>query len=106
MWSNGIGQTLSVGFRPLPDSTPEGLQAVREVPEDEVESVQNAITKLQALLTFPFTALELAADISEEDVSYVFVRINSTGTQLNQADFILTLMSVFGNQGRADLECF
>ena len=84
----------------------EGLQAVREVPEDEVESVQNAITKLQALLTFPFTALELAADISEEDVSYVFVRINSTGTQLNQADFILTLMSVFWDQGRADLERF
>ena len=74
----------------------------REVNEDEIEGVQNAITKLQALLTFPFTALELAADISEEDVSDVFVRINSKGTPLKQADFILTLMSVFWDQGRAD----
>ena len=84
----------------------EELQTAREVNEDEIEGVQNAITKLQALLTFPFTALELAADISEEDVSDVFVRINSKGTPLNQADFILTLMSVFWDQGRADLERF
>ena len=84
----------------------EVLQAVRVVNEDEIEKVQNAITKLQSLLTFPLTALELAADISEEDVSDVFVRINSKGTPLNQADFILTLMSVFWDQGRADLERF
>ena len=84
----------------------EVLQAVRVVNEDEIEKVQNAITKLQSLLTFPLTALELASDISEEDVSDVFVRINSKGTPLNQADFILTLMSVFWDQGRADLERF
>ena len=36
----------------------------------------------------------------------VFVRINSKGTPLNQADFILTLMSVFWDEGRAALEGF
>lgn len=55
---------------------------------------------------FPFTALELASDIDEEAVSDVFVRINSKGTPLNQADFILTLMSVFWDDGRAALEGF
>ena len=84
----------------------EGLQAAREVTEDEVEGIENAILKLQGLLTFPFTALELAAEISEEHVSEIFVRINSKGTPLNQADFILTLMSVFWDEGRADLERF
>jgi len=83
-----------------------GLQASRDVSDEEVEKIQNAITKLQSLLTFPFTALELAADISEEDVSDVFVRINSKGTPLNQADFILTLMSVFWDEGRSELEQF
>ena len=83
-----------------------GLQASREVSDEEVTKIQNAITKLQSLMTFPFTALELAADISEEDVSEVFVRINSKGTPLNQADFILTLMSVFWDEGRAELEQF
>jgi hypothetical protein len=83
-----------------------GLQSSREVSDEEVTRIQNAITKLQSLMTFPFTALELAADVSEEDVSEVFVRINSKGTPLNQADFILTLMSVFWDEGRAELEQF
>lgn len=36
----------------------------------------------------------------------MFVRINSEGKKLNQADFILTLMSVFWDKGRAELEDF
>ena len=44
--------------------------------------------------------------MSEEEVADVFVRINSKGTILNQADFILTLMSVFWDEGRANLENF
>ena len=50
--------------------------------------------------------MELTKDISEEKVAEVFVRINSKGTPLNQADFILTLMSVFWDDGRAQLEDF
>ena len=82
------------------------LGSSREVSDEEKKQIQKAITKLQGLLSFPFTALELAADISEEDVSDVFVRINSKGTPLNQADFILTLMSVFWDEGRKELEQF
>ncbi len=36
----------------------------------------------------------------------MFVRINSKGTPLNQADFILTIMSVFWDEGRTALESF
>ena len=81
-----------------------GLQAIHDMSDQERSVIQNSIERLHSLLTFPFTALELAADISEEDVSDVFVRINSKGTTLNQADFILTLMSVFWDEGRAALE--
>lgn len=84
----------------------DGLRATREVGDDEQERIVSAIEKLGSLLTFPFTALELAADVSEEDVADVFVRINSAGTPLNQANFILTLMSVFWDEGRAELEQF
>ena len=83
-----------------------GLSASRDVAEEETKRVRKAIAKLQSLLSFPLTALELAANISEEDVSEVFVRVNSDGTPLNQADFILTLMSVFWDEGRAVLEQF
>ena len=84
----------------------EGLGSSREVTNDEKKKIKKSITGLQNLLSFPFTALELAADIDEEAVSDVFVRINSKGTPLNQADFILTLMSVFWDEGRTALESF
>lgn len=84
----------------------EQLRTSREVTDEETRRVKKAISNLHSLTTYPFTALELAEDISEEDVADVFVRINSKGTPLNQADFILTLMSVFWDDGRAELERF
>ena len=84
----------------------EGLRSVREVTGEEVQAVQSAMVRLQQLSGFPFTALQLDPDISEEAVAEVFVRINSQGKTLNQADFILTLMSVFWDEGRTDLERF
>jgi len=82
------------------------LRTGREISEVEELAIEDRILKLQGLLGFPFTALELASDIDEEAVSDVFVRINSKGTPLNQSDFILTLMSVFWDEGRATLESF
>lgn len=84
----------------------DGLSGSREVTNEESKAIKKTISKLQGLLSFPFTALELDSDIDEEAVSDVFVRINSKGTPLNQADFILTLMSVFWDEGRANLEHF
>jgi len=82
------------------------LKVSREISSEEEKQIKKAISKLQSLLSFPFTALELSANINEENVADVFVRINSKGTPLNQADFILTLMSVFWDEGRAQLEHF
>lgn len=84
----------------------DNLRTSREISDIEESNIEDRILKLQGLLSFPFTALELASDIGEEAVSDVFVRINGTGTPLNQADFILTLMSVFWDEGRTDLESF
>lgn len=82
------------------------LKTTRDVSDEEKRRIKKSFTKLQGLLSFPFTALELSAQISEENVADVFVRINSKGTPLNQADFILTLMSVFWDEGRSELERF
>ncbi len=84
----------------------ENLKLSREISDDEESKIEDRILKLQGLSSFPMTALELAPDVDEEAVSDVFVRINSKGTPLNQADFILTLMSVFWDEGRAELESF
>jgi hypothetical protein len=53
-----------------------------------------------------YGVITLSPTVDEEQVAEVFVRINSKGTILNQADFILTLMSVFWDEGRAELERF
>ncbi|MGB9843516.1 MAG: hypothetical protein ACPLN1_04115 [Caldisericia bacterium] len=41
-----------------------------------------------------------------EEVSDIFIRINSKGEQLNESDFILTLLSVYSPQERDKIEQF
>lgn len=72
----------------------------------ELGRAQTSLGRLHSLVNFPFTALELSAQAQAEQVSEVFVRINSEGKKLNQSDFILTLMSVFWDEGRTQLEDF
>jgi len=74
--------------------------------DTELKKCESNLQRLFALTGFPFTTLELSANIDEEQVAEVFVRINSEGKKLNQADFILTLMSVFWEDGRKELEDF
>ena len=73
---------------------------------EEQKTCEIAFQKLFGILTFPFTVLQLSASMDEEQVAEVFVRINSKGKTLNQSDFILTLMSVFWEEGRKELETF
>ena len=82
------------------------LKSAREVTDADRDAAEASLTRLQALSDFPLTALQLSATVSEEDVAEVFVRVNSKGKPLNQADFILTLMSVFWDEGRTALEDF
>jgi hypothetical protein len=84
----------------------EKLRESRDVSEKEEAVLNEAIDCLYDLQGYPFTALELSSTVTEENVSEVFVRVNSKGTTLNQSDFILTLMSVFWDEGRSELEKF
>jgi hypothetical protein len=82
------------------------LEAKRELSEAETDRLDEAIDRVHDLRDYPFKAVELASAVQEEQVAEVFVRINSEGVTLNQADFILTLMSVFWEKGRRQLEDF
>jgi hypothetical protein len=84
----------------------QNLKNSVELTDQEEEKIQNAFMQLKNLESYPFSALELSSNITEEQVADVFVRINSQGKTLNQADFILTLMSVFWENGRKNLEEF
>lgn len=82
------------------------LRQHRPLTDEEEDELTERIDRLYDLQNYPFRALELSSGVNEEDVAEVFVRINSKGITLNQADFILTLMSVFWDEGRAQLERF
>lgn len=88
------------------DTFIDELKAVRELTPDETRRAKSAIGKLLNLPQYSFTALTLNASVDAEVVAEVFVRINGEGKKLNQADFIMTLMSVFWDEGRAELERF
>ncbi len=77
-----------------------------ELTEHQREDLEEAISRLYNLRFYPFKVLELGSNVDEEQVADVFVRINSEGVQLSQADFILTLMSVWWEEGRKQLEAF
>jgi hypothetical protein len=100
LWSSGSSS------RKLVNGFLARLGEKRELSEDEEESLSHNLDRLFDLQKFPFTALEVAETVDEEQVANIFVRINSEGVRLNQTDFILTLMSVFWDEGRAKLEHF
>lgn len=74
-----------------------------EINEDEISA---RINKLHSLTNYPYQALEVSSDVDEEIVAEIFTRINSKGVTLNQADFILTLVSVFWEEGRNQINDF
>ena len=102
LWSGPLlrHQFVQSFLRRLGDHRPRPLD------EDEKGELYENIDRLYDLKDYPFRALELSSTVDEENVAEVFVRINSKGTTLNQADFILTLMSVFWDDGRTELEQF
>jgi hypothetical protein len=82
------------------------LNEARTLTQAQTEHIQTAIGNLVGLAQYSFNALVLTSDAGVDTVAEVFVRINGQGAKLNQADFILTLMSVFWEEGRRELEAF
>jgi len=96
----------SIGAFAFTNAYLQRLRGRRQITPDDERRVAQAIDRLQKLIDYPLTALEISSSVDEDQVAMIFVRINSKGTPLNQADFILTLMSVFWDDGRKELEDF
>lgn len=99
LWVAGQRRQVVRGFL-------ERLERKRPLTQVEKDDLEEAIDRVHDLTGYPFKAVELGSTVDEEQVAEVFVRINSEGVTLNQADFILTLMSVFWEKGRRELEDF
>jgi len=82
------------------------LKEKREITKGEEKTISSNIQSLININKYPLTALEIVPNLEEEIVSDIFVRINSQGVKLTQADFILTLLSVYWEEGRKEIEQF
>ena len=74
--------------------------------DSEIEIISSNINNLYNLLKYPLPVYTLKADADEESISDVFVRVNSGGVTLKQNDFILTLLSLYWEEGRKMIEDF
>lgn len=84
----------------------EQLEKVREVAPEQRRAVETNVSRLVNFMNLQVNVLQIGTYADEEQVAEIFVRINSKGQRLNQADFILTLLAVFWEEGRQALEAF
>lgn len=74
--------------------------------DDEQNAIAERINGVYNLKTHTLPVFDIKANAEEEDVSEIFVRVNSGGVSLKQNDFILTLLSLYWDEGRREIEQF
>lgn len=74
--------------------------------ESEQDIISENINAIVNLKNHTLPVFDIKANAEEEDVSEIFVRVNSGGVSLKQNDFILTLLSLYWDEGRKKIEEF
>jgi len=74
--------------------------------EKDKNTIGQNISDLLALYTYSIPTLEINRNTDEESVADIFVRVNSGATPLGENDFILTLISLYWQEGRNRIEDF
>jgi hypothetical protein len=99
------------GKRVAPEIKRDLIKALRDkgrvVDTAYEDAVERNLGRAQAISDYRFPTVEIRktattkdTEISDEDIAEIFVRINNQGTRLGQADFVLTLLSVFHGELR------
>jgi len=100
LWAGEDWEVINTFVERLRKARPETLS------NDQERRLRSALGLLNSLKEFPFQAVQIGHEVDEEVVAEIFLRVNSGGTKLTQADFILTLLSVFREDDRRRLESF
>jgi hypothetical protein len=101
------------GIRPKPQIRRELMNALRErgrpIDEQYEDAVERNLDRAHSIADYRFPTVDIrrtaaTGEATEEDVAEIFVRINNQGVRLGQADFVLTLLSVYHGELRERLE--
>lgn len=76
------------------------------IDKEKANLIADSIQKVQQIVKITFSCIEISKSTSIEQVSDIFLRINSLWKTLNNSDFILTLMSVYRETWREIVEKF
>lgn len=85
-WIPDIAELFKVEFSPMKFMAKYGA----ENPDVDIEAVYGAIMKLQAIKSSQIGAIMLIPQLDISEVTEIFVRINSQGKRLNEADFAMS----------------
>ena len=77
-----------------------------EITPEERKAIPQNISAVLNLKDRKLSVFDIKSSAEEEDVSEIFVRVNSGGVALKQNDFILTLLSLYWDDGRRQIEQF
>lgn len=77
-----------------------------ELTEDEEDQIERNIKELLDLNMYSIPTLKISAAANEEDVSDIFVRVNSGGQKLTEKNFIETLLAVYDNDVHVQINKF
>lgn len=101
LWQSSFKTTVQTFFNRLEERRGTPLD---ETERDRLENHLDHVRDIRKIVSFE--VIEMTEGASEEDVAEIFIRINSKGVSLSQADFVLTLLSVHWERGRIELEEF
>lgn len=69
-----------------------------ELTDEEQDRIEDNINSLLSLRNYTIPTLRILAKADEEDVAEIFRRVNSGGQNLNENNFIETLLAVYDNE--------
>jgi len=85
-WIPDIAQVFSPDFKFLKSVQEYALNNGIE----DLDSVHESLESLRSIVNNPIGVIELNADLDIETVTEIFIRINSAGVELSQADFAMS----------------
>lgn len=88
-WIPDISEIFKTEF----DSFGFALQYTEENPDIKPKEVNDAVTKLKEIANRQIGVVELAHSLDIDEVTEIFIRINSKGTALSQSDFVMSKMA-------------
>ena len=88
-WIPDISVIFKTGFKQLSFEN----QYKNENPEIDIEELDETISKLKGIASRHVGVIELNHELDIDEVTEIFIRINSKGTVLNQSDFVMSKMA-------------